>query len=668
MLKFYYTACLFLLMVSSISYPAYGMSCVRKSMDDSIKDYDIIFLGEATHSEPSNTRKPDGGNFFNRYDTVTQFKIESVFKGDLNNTIEIHHVVQTMVAGGSVKYKIGSKYYIFAKQSNHEQYGQFYVTGACSPRPYTSEDNQTLEDYKSKTEMYKKMLQEVPGDLETLLQQAELHESYNDFSVAKSAYRKGVQKALEQSMSSMNADHEVIITKVTLPFKIGYARVLYKSNEYEKAHDIFQSLTDQDALKEKDQGYEFYVASLIKLKKFDRLSTIPVDVSGMVFKELDLSGANFKKADFSDVKIRKLILKNSQILDSDFTNSQIVGINIDDSQINDNNFQGSTLRFSEISDVEFIKSNFKDAKISIFEMSDVDFSGSDFSNSNVRFHREYKNIKLQNANLSNAYFHCLSGMDLKGTNLNKIQRTSAGEIANYNGVDFSGFDLSGGDFRGAKFQNAKFHETNLQGANLTWSHSLLTDFRGADLSKANLKGARMPFALYDCHTKFPDGFNPDSHYMLPVWDDCKKPNPRINFAELSLPPIDELNSDDKEVKYFDTWGHVPRILRLNLDGANFEGSSITKFTCVECSLKGANFNNVSMVLELRKSDLTGATFKDAKIDARSDLSESDFSGADLSGILFRKSYNGNFYKPRIRNIKYDDQTKWPENFDFSLAK
>ena len=78
-------------------------------------------------------------------------------------------------------------------------------------------------------------------------------------------------------------------------------------------------------------------------------------------------------------------------------------------------------------------------------------------------------------------------------------------------VELSGACLQGTSFREADLYWACFAGTRLEHADLTGAN-----LQGADLSTARLDGARLTRAAFDCDTRFPPGFDPLAHGMLPV--------------------------------------------------------------------------------------------------------------------------------------------------------
>lgn len=77
------------------------------------------------------------------------------------------------------------------------------------------------------------------------------------------------------------------------------------------------------------------------------------------------------------------------------------------------------------------------------------------------------------------------------------------------GIDLRGADLSYANLSGATLSESNFGEaTNLSFADLSRADLRNANLKGARLEGANLEGVQLEGAIYDEHTKFPKGFNP----------------------------------------------------------------------------------------------------------------------------------------------------------------
>lgn len=64
---------------------------------------------------------------------------------------------------------------------------------------------------------------------------------------------------------------------------------------------------------------------------------------------------------------------------------------------------------------------------------------------------------------------------------------------------------------------------SLVDTDLRKAHLEKAKLTGADLSSVDLTGAKLAGATYDAKTRFPDGFDPDTHGLLPVPEPADRP-------------------------------------------------------------------------------------------------------------------------------------------------
>jgi Pentapeptide repeats (8 copies) len=102
---------------------------------------------------------------------------------------------------------------------------------------------------------------------------------------------------------------------------------------------------------------------------------------------------------------------------------------------------------------------------------------------------------LRGAQLGSARFH---SADLRGAVLDDLSCYSPGPPT----------DLGEASLQGASLKGARFYGADLRGAHL----------ENAKLTGADLTGAKLAGATYDTRTRFPDGFDPETHGLLLVPD------------------------------------------------------------------------------------------------------------------------------------------------------
>ncbi len=651
---------------------AIAMSCNK--YDNDVKEYPVIFKGRVISTTtlkapPMEKLSKEGfteetaGIWFGKSQS-TKFQVIEGYKGGLGSEVEIFHQSESVVG---VSYKDGETYIIFARKEKDGHIG----TGNCSPEYIVTELEKSdkpplgflqIETFKAKENEFKAMIENQPNRPDLYLDQANFYESYNDYPEAEKAYKRGIEKNFDSHRWQIEHDQipkdsfDEYTWSENAAYVAGYGRMLYLQEKYNEALVPLKAVATEEA------GL-LYKAALVKLNKFNELKDSGLDFSGIEVNELDLSNRQLEEANFSKSKIRNLVLHNTNLNNANFSGAEI-GMDIKNSQFKNANFSDSKTG-GDISESTFENANFSNANWTFGHIKDTSFLGANLSNAKLTIYQEITNSDMSKANLEGAYVQRLTGVKIDGANLNHINTNNFHPYhSEFSSVDLSGYDLSGGDFRSADLKDAKLVGTNLSRADLTpWSEP--TDLRGADLTKANLDQAKMFFALYDCRTKFPEGFSAPKSYLVPVWDKCNTPRPDISFAGLKLPPEEKKMTGFLKLRRRGS----PELKDVNLEGASFVGSDIGLMWCIRCNLQGANFSNVNMNLSFKESNLRGAKFQNVTLDPVSSFDKSDLRGADLSGIVFTEKKNDDtygdryYYKPSIKGSLYDDTTIWPKDFD-----
>jgi len=232
----------------------------------------------------------------------------------------------------------------------------------------------------------------------------------------------------------------------------------------------------------------------------------------------------------------------------------------------------------------------------------------------------------------------LHNVDLSGLNLRKIHAIK----------DWKNVNVAGTDFTNAKFHSVAFENVNLQ-------------------------DARLDMALYDCKTKFPEGFDPVAYHMIPAWSKnggCDESAiPKVDLSGVSVQPIPAVNPSSKS-------GQIDLGYFIVLDGVVARQARLGEVVCSTCKIKNADFTGVKMSFRQgdRATQFTDTTFKNADLRGSNintaTLTNVDFSGADLSGVnlgnatLLNVNFEGAILEEtRFEGAKYDAATKFPDGFD-----
>jgi len=254
----------------------------------------------------------------------------------------------------------------------------------------------------------------------------------------------------------------------------------------------------------------------------------------------------------------------------------------------------------------------------------------------------------------------------------------AGRKGELNGIRLNGVgplqdvDLSGLDLR--KLQAVK-----------DWKNVKVTDadftnasFRGVTFENVNLQDARTDLALYDCKTKFPDGFDPVARHMIPSWsknNGCDESAiPKVDLSGISVQSTPVVDASSKS-------GQIDLGYFVTLDGVVARQARLGMVACSTCKIKNADFTGVRMSFRQgdRAVQFTDTIFKNADLRGSNintaTLTNVDFSGANLAGVnlgnatLLNVNFEGAILEEaNFEGAKYDAATKFPEGFDPIAAK
>ena len=286
-----------------------------------------------------------------------------------------------------------------------------------------------------------------------------------------------------------------------------------------------------------------------------------------------------------------------------------------------------------------------------------DFSSIQLCGANLKG-QSLTNVLLCKANLEKAN---LENANLSGANLSAVPIRINQEDVNKLGIAQSriGEELRENDYpneedwltSGLKNEGANLRKANLRNAVLHGADLRKADLRGADLTGADLTNAKLTGA----------NLEPLSH------DYCEK-GTALRDVNLNGAVVREIHGwgvDLKGVK-IDDKTELNDDLRLVHQIIN-QGASKNK-NFVNVSLQWVNLEDA----DLSKADLTGvnlssaflsgANLEDADL-TNAELKFADLSKANLIGANLKTAKN--LDRAKLKDIKFDDTTRFPDNFDTS---
>ena len=237
-----------------------------------------------------------------------------------------------------------------------------------------------------------------------------------------------------------------------------------------------------------------------------------------------------------------------------------------------------------------------------------------------KFLNELVKIELENLNLDKR----IDFFIMKSWSEIQILRTREDVLSAYQTGqrDFLGWNLQGADLKEALLARAYLREANLYETDLT-----MADMTGANLQVADLRFANLRFA------------------------DLKEAD--LRFADLRRAYLYGTNLKEALLARADLRG--ANFTGANFTGANLVGADLRRADLQGADLRGANLRGANLrFADLRRADLRFAGLLRADL-IMADLRFTDLRGADLRFADLREA--------DLRDAKYNNQTKFPDNFD-----
>jgi uncharacterized protein YjbI with pentapeptide repeats len=579
--------------------PAWACSCGGPKTDlEAIRGPSIIFRGTAVAEEnvqPAQRNDCRGGIGPECAATPTiRFKVQTLYKGPAGRD-EVLHVMASRQDGVNcgVSFRLGSEELVAAYGDSQSG----YRTSMCAmPWP---KFEQAFAAYRSSTEDLRRQLSASPKDT-------------------------AVQRRL--------AEHYVLHA------------------DWENTRDLLRAATAPDLLTLLGQAELGLSHGEAALAAFDRALAVAPDLpaarKGRTAALLSLGRTNGfgPGTDFSGTEARKLRLagldlSGSSLAASDFSETVAEGAKLD----------GANFRRSRFYDLRAAKASLRDADFRHAQMSYLDLSQADLRGATFKWAR-LGHVLFRGADLTRVDFTAaevedadFSGATLTGATLVGVQLSGC----RLSGADLSGQSLAGASLSGNDLSGAKLVGADLRGADLSTRYRA-TRLHGADLTDARLDGVGLSGTQYDCHTRWPAGFDPAAKGALYDAAACPgQPRPAptglinrhagpghgkgrtgsdtLDVMDADLAGVDLSHTDLRRVQF-----KGGSLAGASLAGAWLEGSSFT-----DVDLSGADFTGV----DLRKVKLSRGAAKATHLVLRNTVLDAqvidglgiDLASADLTG-------------------------------------
>ncbi len=179
-----------------------------------------------------------------------------------------------------------------------------------------------------------------------------------------------------------------------------------------------------------------------------------------------LSGANLKKADFSDANLSDANLSDADLNEANLSGANLIEADLSGANLIEADLSGANLYKADLSDADLI-----DANLIEVSLGDADLSRANLSDANLicanLYEADLSDADLTDANLIEAY---LDDADLSRANLSDANLISA-------------------NLGGANLSDANLKKADLRCANLISANLSSTDLSDAKLEEANLRSA-----------------------------------------------------------------------------------------------------------------------------------------------------------------------------------
>lgn len=587
---------------------ALACSCFAPTPDQALQTHGLIFAGTAIEADQRAGK--------------AIFRVHKVYKGEVaGDQVAIGYFSGLGALCGMSVPVTGEPHLIFAMRSVGER-GVGHTIGPCGGMvPYTpapARHQAVLDAYALEVAAARRKVNDEPRSRQAREDLLKVYESVADHVLSL--------RELETLRSLAPGD-------AVIPARIGEAHLkLEQHAEALKAFDAALALNAglEQAKRGRDQ-------TLAKLGRGGEMDSARRSYAGMALPKADFTGRELAGADFS----------KAQLNAARFDRARLTGANFSQASIHSGSF----------ADASLIGARFDGARTYQVSFAGADLNGARFDGADVRMGRfagaDLRGASLEGVKAGQANF---SGARMQGVKFVKAYLTHA----DFSDVDLSGADLRGLELQGAVFRGATLVEADLGGAMLAGPSApyrgnegsqgpgRAADLRGADLTGAKLAGADLRFALFDCKTRWPAGFDPLALPLLPITStEC--PGPPAKTALLAQPgTLREMPGRSPAREGLKVRG--PQVRDVNLAGVDLSGANLSGFAFYSVDLSRARLRGA----DLRNADLQGSNL------SGTDLGDADLRGATVWGVDFSAA---TFTGAQLTGASFNDRTKWPDGFD-----
>jgi len=212
-------------------------------------------------------------------------------------------------------------------------------------------------------------------------------------------------------------------------------------------------------------------------------------LAGRNFNCAILTGADVRRADWTDTSLVGALLEGADLRGSRLTGATLRKASLKDSQLDDTDWTGASLQRAELSRAKLPRAYFRHAHLERASLFGSDLNAANFERASLQgsdfFNAKLVGATFHGANLKGA---SLDGADLRGANLS-VTRLQATRIR--------GARLEGANLAAAQMSGARLSASHLQGAYFESATVDGVDFTGAQLQGANFHQATLTLSTFD---------------------------------------------------------------------------------------------------------------------------------------------------------------------------
>ena len=349
-----------------------------------------------------------------------------------------------------------------------------------------------------------------------------------------------------------------------------------------------------------------------------------------VLKFIDLSGLNFRQADLSNADFSGSCLNDAKLNHGTFKSASFFSCDLARANLSFSDFSRCDFRGAQIIGADLTSANFEHADMRRGVM--MNYGGED------------------DAKWGQSGETMFAGSTIRDTNLSNVMA----QQTNFSSANLSGMILNNANLKDANFQNANLSHANLTGSNMVGVNmdgTIVKGINAAGVTGDNAKiremvkkaGERKKIAAEG--TTMAELVNQHAKWL----ETAGKEGEQMNLSEYDLTTEKELRKYPLTV-VIATGG---KFTALFLEGVKMESSILDKSDFQDCDGRNADFRGSSLKEALfNRADFSDSNFGALKVsrpDGSEILQSTNLSGAKLS---FSKFDNTSFRNAILKDVDF----------------